>query len=62
MVINKNSIELMNELYLHDMKLRDIKIDYNDHKVEISLIDPENVNHSDYFASRDPVRSEAPYQ
>jgi hypothetical protein len=45
MTINLKNIELINELYLHDMELMDIKINYFSHITEIFLNSPKDGNH-----------------
>jgi len=46
MIIKKENIESIKELYLHDMKLLDIKIEYCNHNAMILLCDePKKKNH-----------------
>lgn len=48
-MINKNNLETLNELYLHDMELLDIKVDYFGHKVEVHLCDKQKNKHDMMF-------------
>lgn len=41
MIISKKNIQSFNGLYLHDMELLDIRINYFEHKVEILLNDQQ---------------------
>jgi len=49
MIINLKDIELINHIYLHDMKLLDISIDYAGHKVNIILFDEQEKTHTLIF-------------
>jgi len=48
-MINKSNLETLNEIYLHDMELFDINIDYAGHKVEIHLYDEQKNKHKMIF-------------
>ena len=48
-MITSSNLETLNELYLHDMELLDIKVDYFGHKVEVHLCDEQKNKHDMIF-------------